>query len=79
MCTDVERKDKSRICKPGSVRVNGCRQIEMYSHLIHTVDHAVGYLTFKGDLNTGLVLRTIQLKDSIAEVRVGATVLYDSS
>ncbi|MGK7872904.1 MAG: anthranilate synthase [Xenococcaceae cyanobacterium] len=127
MCTDVDRNDKSRICKPGSVRVIGRRQIEMYSHLIHTVDHvegtlgsefdaldaflthlwavtvtgapkraamqfieqhersprrwyggAVGYLTFKGDLNTGLVLRTIRLKDSIAEVRVGATVLYDS-
>lgn len=127
MCTDVDRNDKSRICKPGSVRVIGRRQIELYSHLIHTVDHvegllrpefdaldaflthlwavtvtgapkraamqfieqhersprhwyggAVGYLTFKGDLNTGLILRTIQLKDSIAEVRVGATVLYDS-
>nr|AHB62778.1 AmbT1 [Fischerella ambigua UTEX 1903]AIJ28549.1 anthranilate synthase [Fischerella ambigua UTEX 1903]APB62264.1 anthranilate synthase subunit I [Fischerella ambigua UTEX 1903]APZ79601.1 FilI2 [Fischerella sp. TAU] len=127
MCTDVDRNDKSRICEPGSVQVIGRRQIEIYSHLIHTVDHvegllrpefdaldaflthlwavtvtgapkrsamqfieqherssrrwyggAVGYLTFKGDLNTGLILRTIQLKDSIAEVRVGATVLYDS-
>ncbi|PMB47105.1 anthranilate synthase component I [Fischerella thermalis CCMEE 5201] len=127
MCTDVDRNDKSRICEPGSVRVIGRRQIELYSHLIHTVDHvegtlrpefdaldaflshlwavtvtgapkrwamqfieqhersprrwyggAIGYLTFQGDLNTGLILRTIQLKDSIAEVRVGATVLYDS-
>lgn len=127
MCTDVDCNDKSRICEPGSVRVIGRRQIEMYSHLIHTVDHvegtlrlefdaldaflthlwavtitgapkrwamqfieqhersprrwyggAVGYLTFQGDLNTGLILRTIQLKDSVAEVRVGATVLYDS-
>lgn len=127
MCTDVDRNDKSRICQPGSVRVIGRRQIELYSHLIHTVDQvegllrpefdaldaflthlwavtvtgapkraamqfieqhersprrwyggAVGYLSFKGDLNTGLILRTIQMKDSIAEVRVGATVLYDS-
>ncbi|MBW4562899.1 MAG: anthranilate synthase [Mojavia pulchra JT2-VF2] len=127
MCTDVDRNDKSRICEPGSVRVIGRRQIELYSHLIHTVDHvegllrpefdaldaflthlwavtvtgapkraaiqfieqhersprrwyggAVGYLTFKGHLNTGLILRTIQLVDTIAEVRVGATVLYDS-
>ncbi|NJM18048.1 MAG: anthranilate synthase [Richelia sp. SM1_7_0] len=127
MCTDVDRNDKSRICEPGSVRVIGRRQIEMYSHLIHTVDHvegllrrdfdaldaflthtwavtvtgapkksaiqfleqhehsarrwyggAVGYLNFNGNLNTGLILRTIRLKDSIAEVRVGATVLYDS-
>jgi anthranilate synthase len=127
MCTDVDRNDKSRICEPGSVRVIGRRQIELYSHLIHTVDHvegilrpefdaldaflshtwavtvtgapkraaiqfieqhersvrrwyggAVGYLNFNGDLNTGLILRTIRLQDSIAEVRVGATLLYDS-
>ena len=127
MCTDVDRNDKSRICEPGSVKVIGRRQIEMYSHLIHTVDHvegllrsefdaldaflthlwavtvtgapkrwamqfieqhersprrwyggAVGYLTFDGNLNTGLILRTIRLQNKIAEVRVGATVLYDS-
>ena len=127
MCTDVDRNDKSRICEPGSVQVIGRRQVEMYSHLIHTVDHvegilrpefdaldaflshawavtvtgapkrsamqfiekhehsprrwyggAVGYLAFNGDINTGLTLRTMRLKDSIAEVRVGATVLYDS-
>ena len=127
MCTDVDRNDKSRICQPGSVRVISRRQIELYSHLIHTVDHvegllrpefdaidaflshlwavtvtgapkkaamefleqhecsarqwyggAVGYLTFNGDLNTGLILRTVELKDSIAQVRVGATLLYDS-
>ena len=127
MCTDVDRNDKSRICEPGSVQVIGRRQIEMYSHLIHTVDHvegllrpefdaldaflshtwavtvtgapkraamqfieqhersarrwyggAIGRLTFNGNLNTGLILRTIRLSDTIAEVRVGATVLYDS-
>ncbi len=127
MCTDVDRNDKSRICQPGSVRVLSRWQIELYSHLIHTVDHvegllrpefdaidaflshlwavtvtgapkkaamefleqhertarhwyggAVGYLTFKGDLNTGLILRTVELKDSIAQIRVGATLLYDS-
>ena len=37
MCTDVDRNDKSRICAPGSVKVIGRRQIEMYSKLIHTV------------------------------------------
>ncbi|MDY7022514.1 MAG: anthranilate synthase component I, partial [Cyanobacteriota bacterium] len=127
MCTDVDRNDKSRVCKPGSVQVIGRRQVEMYSHLIHTVDHvegvledqydaldaflthtwavtvtgapkraaiafveqhersarrwyggAVGYFNFNGNLNTGLVLRTIRLKDSIAEVRVGATLLHSS-
>ncbi len=127
MCTDVDRNDKSRICEPGSVKVIGRRQVELYSHLIHTVDHvegilsegfdgldaflthtwavtvtgapkraaisfieahersarrwyggAVGYFTFDGNVNTGLTLRSIRLKDSVAEVRVGATVLYDS-
>ena len=29
MCTDVDRNDKSRICKEGSVSVIGRRQIEM--------------------------------------------------
>ena len=127
MCTDVDRNDKSRICVPGSVRVIGRRQIEMYARLIHTVDHvegrlrpefdaldaflahawavtvtgapktwamqfiedhersarawyggAVGVLGFDGNLNTGLTLRTIRVKDGAAEVRVGATLLYDS-
>ena len=44
MCTDVDRNDKSRICVPGSVSVIGRRQIEMYSRLIHTVDHIEGRL-----------------------------------
>jgi len=127
MCTDVDRNDKSRICVPGSVRVIGRRQIEMYSRLIHTVDHvegrlrpgfdaldaflahtwevtvtgapkawamqfiedhersprawyggAVGLIGFDGNLNTGLTLRTVRVKDGVAEVRVGATLLYDS-
>ena len=127
MCTDVDRNDKSRICIPGSVRVIGRRQIEMYARLIHTVDHvegrlrpgfdaldaflahawavtvtgapktwamqfiedherssrawyggAVGVLGFDGNLNTGLTLRTIRVKDGTAQVRVGATLLYDS-
>jgi anthranilate synthase len=40
----VDRNDKSRVCVPGSVRVIGRRQIEMYSRLIHTVDHIEGRL-----------------------------------
>lgn len=127
MCSDVDRNDKSRICEPGSVRVIGRRQIEMYSRLIHTVDHiegrlregmdaldaflshawavtvtgapkrwamqfiedheksprawyggAVGAILFNGDLNTGLTLRTVRIKDGIAAVRAGATLLFDS-
>jgi anthranilate synthase len=44
MCTDVDRNDKARVCEPGSVRVIGRRQIELYSRLIHTVDHVEGRL-----------------------------------
>ncbi|KTC65993.1 anthranilate synthase (glutamine amidotransferase) component I (plasmid) [Legionella adelaidensis] len=44
MCTDVDRNDKSRICEAGSVKVIGRRQIEMYSRVIHTVDHVEGQL-----------------------------------
>ena len=44
MCTDVDRNDKSRICMPGSIKVIGRRQIEIYSRLIHTVDHVEGRL-----------------------------------
>jgi anthranilate synthase len=34
---------------------------------------AVGMLRFNGDLNTGLTLRTVRIKDGVAEVRAGAT------
>jgi anthranilate synthase len=127
MCTDVDRNDKSRVCVPGTVKVLGRRQIEMYSRLIHTVDHiegrlrpgfdafdaflthmwavtvtgapktwamqfiedhedaprrwyggAVGFVGFDGSMNTGLTLRTARIKDGIAAVRAGATLLYDS-
>jgi anthranilate synthase len=44
MCTDVDRNDKSRVCEPGSVRVLARRAIEVYSRLIHTVDHVEGTL-----------------------------------
>lgn len=128
MCSDVDRNDKSRVCEPGSVRVIGRRQIEMYSRLIHTVDHiegrlrngldafdaflshawavtvtgapklwamrfienhersarawyagAIGMIFFNGDMNTGLTLRTVRIKDGVASVRAGATLLYDSN
>jgi anthranilate synthase len=127
MCTDVDRNDKSRVCEPGTVKVIGRRQIEMYSRLIHTVDHvegqladdydaldgflahtwavtvtgapkhaaiqfiednehsprgwyggAIGLVGFDGNMNTGLTLRTMRIKDGISEVRAGATLLFDS-
>lgn len=44
MCTDVDRNDKSRVCKPETVSVLGRRLIELYSKVIHTVDHVEGEL-----------------------------------
>ncbi|MEM7253461.1 MAG: anthranilate synthase component I [Pseudomonadota bacterium] len=127
MCTDVDRNDKSRVCEPGSIKVIGRRQIEMYSRLIHTVDHvegqlregydaldaflahtwavtvtgapkraaiqfienhersprrwyggAIGMVGFDGNMNTGLTLRTVRIANGVAEVRAGATLLFDS-
>ncbi len=128
MCTDVDRNDMARVCEPGSVKVIGRRQLEFYSHLIHTVDHLEGYLRkefdaldafqthmwactvtgapkpaaiqeienlensprawysgaigmicFNGSLNTGITLRTAHLKDGLARLTAGATLLFDSN
>lgn len=127
MCTDVDRNDKSRVCKPGSVRVIGRRLIERYAGLFHTVDHvegeldegydsldaflshmwavtvigapkkaaaqaiedlekdargwyggAVGMLSLNGDINTGILIRTVHLRNGVARYGAGATILYDS-
>ncbi len=58
MCTDVDRNDKSRICIPGTVRVIGRRQIELYSKLIHTVDHVEGKLADGYDALDGFLTHT---------------------
>src|SRR6266850_5158248 len=39
---------------------------------------AIGRVTFDGNMNTGLTLRTMRMKDGVAEVRAGATLLFDS-
>ncbi len=39
---------------------------------------AVGMLSPSGDINTGILIRTIHLKNGLAEYPVGATILYDS-
>jgi len=39
---------------------------------------AIGAVNFDGSVNTGLTIRTIRMKDGLAEVRVGATCLFDS-
>src|SRR6478672_1356666 len=39
---------------------------------------AIGCVNFDGSINTGLTIRTIRMKAGLAEVRVGATCLFDS-
>lgn len=39
---------------------------------------ALGLVGFDGSVNTGLTIRTIRMKDGLAEVRAGATCLFDS-
>lgn len=58
MCTDVDRNDKARVCEPGSVNIVGRRQIEMYSRLIHTVDHVKGMLKPEFDALDGFLAHT---------------------
>jgi anthranilate synthase len=58
MCTDVDRNDKYRVCESSSVKVIGRRQIEMYSRLIHTVDHVEGVLRPEFDALDGFLSHT---------------------
>jgi anthranilate synthase len=39
---------------------------------------AVGMLSLDGDINTGILIRTVHLRSGIAEYPAGATILYDS-
>ena len=71
MCSDVDRNDKSRVCEPGSVRVIGRRQIEMYSRLIHTVDHIEGRLREGMDAFDAFHMLFSELIEREAEARAG--------
>lgn len=39
---------------------------------------AVGMISLNGDINTGILIRTVHLKDGAARYSAGATLLYDS-
>lgn len=39
---------------------------------------AVGMLSLSGDINTGILIRTVHLQDGVARYSAGATLLYDS-
>lgn len=40
---------------------------------------AVGMLSLSGDMNTGILIRTVHVRDGVAQYPVGATILYDST
>ena len=44
----------------------------------HGMEALSAWPGFNGDMNTGLTLRTVRIKDGIAHVRAGATLLDDS-
>jgi anthranilate synthase len=39
---------------------------------------AVGMISLNGDMNTGILIRTVHLRDGVASYSTGATLLYDS-
>jgi len=39
---------------------------------------AIGLISMNGDINTGILIRTVHLRDGVARYPVGATLLYDS-
>ena len=39
---------------------------------------AIGMLSLNGDINTGILIRTVHLRDGVARYPAGATLLYDS-
>ncbi len=39
---------------------------------------AIGMISMSGDINTGILIRTIHLRDGLARYSAGATLLYDS-
>jgi anthranilate/para-aminobenzoate synthase component I len=39
---------------------------------------AIGYLTFSGEMDTGIIIRTAHIKNDHLRFQVGATLLYDS-
>ena len=39
---------------------------------------AIGMISLNGDINTGILIRTVHLRDGVAKYPVGATLLYDS-
>ncbi|RKQ83525.1 anthranilate synthase component I [Brockia lithotrophica] len=63
----------------GAPKIEAMRWIEAHEETSRGwYGGAVGWLNFNGNMNTGLTIRAIKLTNGMAEMRVGATVLYAS-
>ncbi len=127
MLVDLGRNDLGRVCRSGSLQVEGFMQVERYSHVMHMVSSvtgeleegvgatdalravfpagtvsgapkvrameiideleptrrgpyagAIGYLSFSGDLDSCIYIRTVLLKEGRAYVQAGAGIVADS-
>ncbi len=127
MLVDLGRNDLGRVCRSGSVQVEGFMQVERYSHVMHMVSSvtgeleegvratdalracfpagtvsgapkvrameiideleptrrgpyagAIGYLSFSGDLDSCIYIRTVLVKEGRAYVQAGAGIVADS-
>lgn len=84
MIVDLARNDLGRVCKTGTVQVDAHRDVEQYSHVIHTVSKVSGILNkkktifdlmqslFPGGSITGCPKkRTMEIIDELEDFRRG--------
>ena len=57
MLVDLERNDISKVCKPGSVKVNEMMKIESYAHVHHIVSNIRGIV--KKNVTPGEIISSL--------------------
>lgn len=57
MLIDLERNDLSRVCEPGSVKVDELMSVETYAHVHHIVSNVTG--TLRSDTTPGSVISAV--------------------
>jgi para-aminobenzoate synthetase component 1 len=80
----LDAVDLLRACFPGG-SVTGCPKIRAME-IIEELEPvrrgvycgAIGYLSFTGDMDTNIVIRTLVLRDGRMDLQVGGAVTYDS-
>src|SRR5918992_3528238 len=89
MLVDLGRNDLGRVCEYGSVKVDELMAVETYSHVIQIIDElepvkrgsyggAIGWLSYTGDLDTCIHIRTVVVKDGVAHVQAGGGTVADA-